>query len=336
MEERKSLFAQLQERKLKPVRALNNSRLSMYKKCNWLYKLYQMGVRSKVPYIPFSVGSLTHIMLAVFYKKKIYRESDPRFKEVMRILEDRWNRNIAFSVSPDYHKRLDRQFMIICGIAYGMMEQRIVEKDLDEFEVLQTESMLTAPLLHNVRWDGTPDIVLRSKALKELTHFDHKSTSVINDSFMRNLAVGVELEGDKLLIEQLFKEKVKYGYYNILQKHRFQERKGETREAMAQRIVETYRGTKFHFRYKKDYDKLGQENYINQQHHWIRQLQESHMNNRFPMNDESCVGFYDCQMLDFCSKKEDHIFKNFYQIVKKEKANGKTTSSATKKLHRRN
>ena len=322
----KSYFEQLQERELPHPQTLNNSRLSMYKKCQWLYKLYSMGIRSKMPYIPFSVGTMVHLMLAVFYKKGIHKLRDPRFEKVMDILEDRWNRNIAANINPEYMKKMNRQFLIIRGIGYGLMHQHIIEEDLDKYEVLQIESQISTPLLYGVHWEGTPDIVVRDRKTKELTHFDHKSASRVDDSYVRNLNVGVELEGDKILIEQLFKEPVKYGYFTILQKHYLYERKNESIEAYAERIVELYQETKFHFRYKKDYTKTSNEHYVRQSGKWIKQIQASHLNNSFPMNDESCVGFYDCSMLEFCSKRTDHTFKNYYKIVKpvKKKKKGVT------------
>lgn len=312
----RSYFEQLQEKELPFQQTLNNSRLSMYKKCAWLYKLYSMGVRSKMPYIPFSVGTMIHLMLAVFYKKGIHRLKDPRFTQVMDILEDRWNRNLAANIQPEWMKKMNRQFLVIRGIGFGLMAQHIIEEDLDKYTVLQIESQISAPLVFGVRWEGTPDIVVRDKKTKEITHFDHKSASRVDNSYVRSLETGVELEGDRLLIEQLFKEPVTHGFFTILQKHYLYERKNESIEAYAERIVEQYKDTKFHFRYRKDYTPSSNQHYVKQQSRWIRFIENSHLNNSFPMNDESCVGFYDCSFLEFCSKKSNHVFKNYYKIVK--------------------
>lgn len=310
-----SKFDRFAEHRLKPIKSLNNSGLMQFKTCPWKFKLWKMGIRPKTQYIPFAVGSLIHIGIATLYTRRITRASD-RFYQMLDILEQKWNRNLSVNTTPEYMKRMDRQFFLMRGIFYGLVKQRIIEKDLDEYEVLQSESKLGAALLYGMTWEGTPDLVLQHKKDKWYTHFDHKSTSRVDDNFAKSLNTSVELEGDKFLIEQVHGIELKCGFYNVLQKHYLYERKNESRELYAERVLEQYKETKFNFRIRKDYTPELKANWLKQQGNWIKMLRHCETDNDWPMNDESCTGIYNCDMLEYCSSRKDHIFDALYHKVK--------------------
>lgn len=313
----KSIYEKLVDKKLKPLTKINNSLIYTHKECDWLYKLQRLGVRSRIPSIPLKTGSLLHVGMAVMYGKRIVKPGK-RFNKMIRIFEQKWSRNLAVNVTSKFIERMDRQFAVIKGILYGMAYQHKIERDLDLYEIVQIESKISGvPLLYGVKLYGTPDVVMRDRKTKELVIMDHKSTSVIDEDYRKRMDVSAELQSDKQLVQFLFKEPVNKGFYNVLQKFNIYQKKTESRSDFHERMMQLYMETEFHYRFPADLST--NQPWLSNIHQRLQIISYQHENNYFPMNDNSCVKFWRCSMLDFCSSRKDSVFKTYYHFAQTEK-----------------
>ena len=281
---------------------INSSSLSIIQQCLRKTDYYlNKNLRGESENIALSYGKAIHIALEAYYSDEIKSEEymtsaftshADKLKELPK--EDKHSIDNAVELLKLYHKIYKDDSWIIY--------KDYVEKDFEfnlEIKVNNLEVWLF----------GTIDTIMQNKQTGELAIFDHKTTSMIGDDFIKKVKPNHQYSFYVAGVRQAFKLDISSVYQNGLQKKNVFGKRGRLDNPQLCRI-------------KTSRDEYDLEDLQNTIHFEVQRYLVAKEVNYWPMSTGfQCAGFSPCQYHEICSSKSDFKEKLIKEIYNKEKNN---------------
>lgn len=277
---------------------LSNSARSTFlncrKKFQWQY-LYRLSPRK--PSIPFLIGGLFHNGLEQMYKNGFF-DRDKTEQEVVVACEKACAESM---LTPEESDKIWIQQGMIMGMLGGY-EKLYLEKDLKEWEVVETERQFTYKISETQEAVGKRDMVVKVKKTGKIRLVEHKTAGRVDAGYIAKLPLDNQILGYANSLKKQMGKLPSDIVYNIVKKSALRLSQKETFAQFKKRVESEYlvNPSVYFYREVVSFTDKDVANYEAELKRFSEELLRAIKEKYFYMNTGQCTIMGTCPYMGLC------------------------------------
>lgn len=286
---------------------LTNSARQTYLHCPQKYEYsYVYGLAPRRQSIPFLVGGLFHDEL-----DKMYTAGELDAEGMAKRVAEACERACSTEgITAEDSDKIWMQQSIVKGMLTGYAALYL-EKDMDAWEILETEGSFEVHLPGGWVYRGKKDMVIRNKKTNMVFLVEHKTTARLDAGYVAKLPMDNQILGYAWARREMIQQDPKAAkgmrpfagvVYNVTKKPQIRQRQTETLAQYLKRVEEDYAlnaGTYF-YRETLTFSDADLDRFEKQLKLFISHIDRAHEEKSFIQNAGHCTAMGVCPFMSLC------------------------------------